>query len=173
MIYIYGGGCLICEGKNSCYTVGVYENADGTGDVTLHIDEFFEGYLGPNCPKDKKGIPSLPCFSGANAVEVQNKGITTVDSLEVGDRVKTGVTRNGQPQFSPVISLMHENHQVQLVYRQIFTNASHTIPLEISSDHYVYLHDDKVVRAKNIRAGDILKGDTANVVVTHIKTVQR
>jgi hypothetical protein len=48
------------------------------------------------------------------------------------------------------------------------------VPLEISNDHFLYLHDDKVVRARDVQVGAKLKGDAAvNMVVTHIQSIQR
>jgi hypothetical protein len=164
-------GCLICEDKYSCTNFEVFTPE---GDLYYPPGYFFRGSFGSNCPKDKKKAkPSLSCFSGTNTVEVQNKGITTLDSINIGDRVKTGVTQDGQIRYSPIISWMHRNRDVELKYLQIFTNTAPHEPLEISDDHFLYLHNNKVVRARDVRVGDRLKGDTANMVVTHIEYIRR
>jgi hypothetical protein len=167
------GGCVICDGPNSCFTVYAYENSEGIGSAVANFEEAFEGYLGYNCPKKKKADPSLPCFSNANTVEVLNKGIITLNSLKIGDHVKTGTSPDGQSFYSPVISFMHLDHHAEVTYFQIFTSASCKIPLEISGNHLLYRHDDSVVRAQDVQIGDILKGDTTNMVVTHVKNIQR
>jgi hypothetical protein len=170
---VYGGGCLICDGPHSCYNVEFVENADESGKTEAYKNVYFEGSIGPSCPQYTSAKPSLSCFSGGNTVETRGKGITTIDSLEIGDYVKTGVTRDGTTQYSPVISFMHVDPRVEVEYRQIFTNISPTLPLEISDDHLLYLHDDKVIRAKNVQVGDILKGDTTYMIVTHIQNIHR
>jgi hypothetical protein len=69
---------------------------------------------------------------------------------------------------------MHVDRDEELEYIQIVTNLSSAMPLEISGDHFLYLHNDKVVRARAIQVGDILKGDEAvNMTVTHIKSIHR
>lgn len=171
-VYVYGGQ-LICDGPYSCNSFITTENSDGTGKIEGYNKNFFEGSLGPNCPSAEQVKPSLPCFSGANTVEVQDKGVTTMESLKVGDHVKTGITHDGQAQFSRVIAMMHMDPNTTLDYLQIFTNVSPTMPLEITGDHFLYLHDDTVVRAKDIQVDNFLKGGATPMVVTHIKKIQR
>jgi hypothetical protein len=128
---------------------------------------------GCNCPANKKKT-SLPCFSGSNIVKVQHKGLITMDTLKIGDLVKTGSNQVGKSEYLPVISFMHMFHHAEVEYRQIYTNASPTEPLEISGDHFLSLHDDTVVRARDVQVGDILKGDAgADMAVTHIQNIQR
>jgi hypothetical protein len=173
------GGCLICDGPHSCLNVcaniyvGIPPN-DNT--VTLICkDGFYEGSIGINCPKDKKASLNLPtCFSGANTVEVLKKGLITTDALEIGDLVKTGITHDGQSEFSRVISSVHVDPHAEVKYHQIFTNFSPSMPLEITGDHFLYLYDDKVIRARDVQVGDTLKGDAdTDMVVTHIQSIQR
>jgi hypothetical protein len=175
--FYVGGGCLFCEDMFSCYSVYVAENGDGSGPLVGYRRVFFQGYFGQGCPVSPTGgeaKSSFPCFSGANIVEVQDKGFATLDSIKIGDCVKTGVTHDGHAEFSRVISSMHVDHHAEVKYRQIFTSFSPTMPLEISDDHFLYLHDDKVVSARDVQVGDILKGDgTSGTVVTYIQNIQR
>jgi hypothetical protein len=97
-----------------------------------------------------------------------------MESLKIGDLVKTGITIYGEIEYSRVISSMHVDPHAEVEYRQIFTSFSATLPLEISGDHLLYLHDDKVVRARDLQVGDVLKGGTGvNMAVTRIKNIQR
>jgi hypothetical protein len=98
-----------------------------------------------------------------------------MDSLKIGDLVKTGITLDGKSKYSRVISSMHVDPHAEVDYRQIFTGVSPTTaPLEISDDHFLYLHDNKVIRARDVQVSDKLKGDaSANMVVIHIKHIQR
>jgi hypothetical protein len=66
----------------------------------------YPGKYGAHCPEEsKKTKPALPtCFSGTNTVEVEGRGITTIDSLQIGDHVKSGMTLDGQSQYSRFIS---------------------------------------------------------------------
>jgi hypothetical protein len=87
-----------------------------------------------------------------------------------------GVTPDGQSQYSPIISFVHVDPHAEVEYLQIYTSFTATaVPLEISGDHFLYLYDDKVVQARDVQVGDILKGDaaTTNTVVTHIQHIQR
>jgi hypothetical protein len=162
-------GCLICEDPFSCTAFTV---ATPDGILSYPDGFFFQGSFG-RCPKDKKAT-SLPCFSGSNFVEVQDKGIMPMDALQTGDLVKTGINEDGKSQNLPVISSMHMNPHAEVEFRQIYSNVSPTVPLEISNDHFLYLHDDKVVRARDVQVGDILKGDgTSGTVVTYIQNIQR
>jgi hypothetical protein len=138
-------------------------------------NEFFQGQLGHNCPnQDKKSTKALPtCFSGANIVEIHEKGFVTMDSLKIGDLVKTGMNEEGKTQFLPILSFMHVDLYTEVDFLQIFTSFSPSVPLEISGDHFLYLHNNKAVRAKDVEVSNILKGDNTNMVVTHIKTIKR
>lgn len=68
---------------------------------------------------------------------------------------------------------MHVGPKMEMEYLQIFTVTESTLPLEISPDHFLYLHNDKVVRARDVRIGDVLKGDTKDLVVTDTKSIHR
>jgi hypothetical protein len=47
------------------------------------------------------------------------------------------------------------------------------MPLEISGGHFVYLRNNTLVRAQDVRVGDMLKSDTTDMVVTRIESIQR
>jgi hypothetical protein len=99
-----------------------------------------------------------------------------MDALEIGDQVKTGVSPDGHDEYSPVISMMHMDPHAELKYIQIFMDDASDLPLEVSEDHFVYLSNDKIVRAQDVQIGDRLKGDAIknkNMVVTDIQEIQR
>jgi hypothetical protein len=118
------GGCIICKDDTSCRTIIAYEKSNPAS------GQFFgftggpatAGSYGFNCPEDKK--TSLPCFSGSNTVQLQDKGPITMDALKIGDFVKTGSTQDGKSEYSPVISFMHVDPRAEVEYRQIYTNVS-------------------------------------------------
>jgi hypothetical protein len=78
-------------------------------------------------------------------VEVQDKGIVTMNSLRIGDHIKTGITHHGQTEYSRIISLMHKDQYAELEYLQIFIDTSPLKPREISGIHFLYLHDNNVL----------------------------
>jgi hypothetical protein len=167
---INAAGCLICSGRNSCKQVS-FRNADG------EVEQYpglFQGSLGLNCPIEEKKSALPTCFSGSNTVEVRGRGIIPIDIVSIGDFVKTGIDPNGQSRFSRVLCFMHLDRNAELNFLQIFSNGfPRAQPLEISGGHFLYLNNDKVVRAQDIRIGDILKGDTIDMVVTRIESIQR
>jgi hypothetical protein len=165
------GGCIICKDDTSCRNIFAYEKTE-RGQFIGFSGPATAGSYGFNCPEDEK--TSLPCFSGSNTVQVQDKGPITMDTLKIGDFVKTGCTQEGKSEYLPVISFMHVDPHAEVEYRQIYTNVSPAVPLEISGDHLLFLQNDKVVRARDVQVGDTLKGDSAsNMVVTHIMSIQR
>lgn len=106
------------------------------------------------------------CFSGKNHVFVQGKGVTSMESLEIGDLVRTG---NDRRDVSRVLSFLHKDSEKQVEYLQIYSELT-PIPLEVSHDHFVFLNKHQVVRARDIKAGDLLTDGNA---VTIVKTIKR
>jgi hypothetical protein len=103
------------------------------------------------------------CFSAGNAVEVQGKGLVSMDSLQVGDYVRAGENR-----FSRVYSFIHLDRDIEAVeYLQIYADGLES-PLEISTDHMVFVKRAPV-RASQIKVGDML----GNKKVNEIKFVKR
>jgi hypothetical protein len=108
--------------------------------------------------------PGSTCFSGSNMVEVQGKGYIRMDSLKIGDYVKSA-----DDKFSRVYSFGHMDHELKVTYVQIHAPGLEP-PIEISPEHLLYVGDDKIVPARDVVVGDMLSGDKK---VSKIKMVER
>lgn len=103
------------------------------------------------------------CFSALNSVEVQGKGIVSMDSLEIGDYVRDG--KEGE--FSRVLSFGHLDRDIEYDFVQIHTEGSKT-PLELTYNHMVFLAN-KAVAAADVSVGDML-GDEKVTDITSVKS---
>jgi hypothetical protein len=90
--------------------------------------------------------------------------------LSIGDKILVG-----EDKYQAIYSFGHKHHNLEATYLQIFTSAS-TLPLEITSDHLVFLYDQDIpVPASMIKAGDLLAGSksTEPERVTKISSIRR
>merc|ERR1712157_115001 len=101
-----------------------------------------------------------PCFSAFDSVEVQGKGMISMDSLEIGDYVRSG------KDFSQVFSFAHLDLDAEANFLQIHTEGS-VAPLEITDNHMLF-RNDKAVSAKDVSVGDML-GDNKVTKITSVK----
>jgi hypothetical protein len=88
--------------------------------------------------------------------------------LRIGDVVEAGEGR-----FSRVYSFGHFNADVQSTFLQLYTNKSLSNPIEISSDHMLFVGKE-AVPAGSVKVGDMLRrgnGEPAEIV--EIKSVIR
>jgi hypothetical protein len=150
--------CLKCEATHSCGKNILFKDAGVTGSTFVAVTPYFVGNLGSGCPPKKK----LWCFSGHNSVDVQGKGMLSMASLEVGDFVKIG-----QDTFSQVVSFMHKDPDAEVEYLQFYSKASN-MPLEVSSEHFVFRGKDKFL----VRAGDIQVGDELGQIGNKVHTIR-
>jgi hypothetical protein len=109
------------------------------------------------------------CFSGANTVEVEGKGMILMHDLKIGDLVKTS---HEHDQFSRVYSFAHIDRDTEAEFLQIYAQDLHH-PLEITAEHFLSIgsNDKKLIRAKDVQVGNVLGHN--NQVVTKIASVQR
>lgn len=150
--------------------------------VTFSIEELrpkiFEDLADPRptmAPTSSSPSPPKFCFSGENTVHVQNRGVTTMRALRVGDMV---TTLNGN--FERVYSFGHYSHFEVVDYIQIFT-ANQTDPLEITPDHLVFVQEPGISGsmtaqpASRIHVGSVLVSATniGGIVVERIGLVSR
>jgi hypothetical protein len=104
----------------------------------------------------------FPCFSGEMAVElVDQEGSVPIDSIKIGDYVRvSNDENNGRKKYSQVYSLMHYDKTLPADYLQLYTEKSINKPLEISSQHMVFIlkEDNKrvAVQAHSVKVGDRL-----------------
>jgi len=100
------------------------------------------------------------CFSAFDTVEAQGKGMISMDSLEIGDYVRSG------KDFSQVFSFAHLDLDAEANFLQIHTEGS-VAPLEITDKHMLF-RNDKAVSAKEVSVGDML-GDNKVTKITSVK----
>ena len=101
-----------------------------------------------------------PCFSAFDTVEAQGKGMISMDSLEIGDYVRSG------KDFSRVFSFAHLDLDAEANFLQIHTEGS-VAPLEITDKHMLF-RNDKAVSAEEVSVGDML-GDNKVTKITSVK----
>jgi len=114
-----------------------------------------EGSGGDNSEDDDGGAG---CFSVFNSVEVQGKGMISMDSLEIGDYVRSG------KDFSRVFSFGHLERDVEYDFLQIHTEGS-AAPLELTKNHMVF-SNDKPVRAEQVSVGDMLGDNKVTDIIS-------
>jgi len=119
-----------------------------------------EGAAGDGTTGD--GATTSPCFSRFNNVEVQGKGMTTMDAIKVGDYVRTG-----NDNFSRVFSLAHLDDEFEADFLQLYAEGLEK-PLEITGMHMLFA-SGKPIRADEVNVGDMLGKNK----VSEIKPVKR
>jgi len=135
--------------------------------ITPEVPAPMPAPVSPPVPED--GAPPSPsttpfggCFSLTNTVEVQDKGLISMDSLQIGDLVRAGSNR-----FSRVYSFIHLDHDAEANFLQIHT-AGWDTPLEMTPEHMVFV-DGAAVCASQVKVGDML-GENK---VSAIKPIKR
>lgn len=93
----------------------------------------------------------------------QHRGTIMMDELRVGDYVATAAGS-----FSRVFSLAHLHREVESDFLQIYTDPSAILPLEVTSDHLLFVNG-KAQPASTVRPGDSLS--SGNVV--RIESIKR
>lgn len=160
-------GCLYCRDAYSCGENVVFIDAGVPGNAFQIVPNNFIGFMGSGCPP--KDSNALGCFSSHNTIYVRGKGFQSIDSLEVGDYVKTTITGKGE-EFSRVISFMHKDRNTKVQYLQIFTDDL-DMPIEVTPEHLLFTADGRIIKAQDVRVGDVL--DSHGTIVTDIQTIQR
>eukprot|EP00523_Entomoneis_sp_CCMP467_P015340 CAMPEP_0168770246 /NCGR_PEP_ID=MMETSP0725-20121227/2816_1 /TAXON_ID=265536 /ORGANISM="Amphiprora sp., Strain CCMP467" /LENGTH=309 /DNA_ID=CAMNT_0008819675 /DNA_START=42 /DNA_END=971 /DNA_ORIENTATION=+ len=107
-------------------------------------------------------------FSSSTTVELKDGSFKSMEDLQVGD----------------LVLVLHEKHQPVVAFGR--KDASHKTsfvriamqeldqPLEMSADHLVYLHGEKVpVPASSVKVGDLVQGVSSPATVTKVDTVTR
>lgn len=108
------------------------------------------------------------CFSGENYVMVQDVGAVKMSDIKIGDFVQV---KNDT--YERVYSFGHLDKTTVAEYLQIFVENAKN-PLELSSDHMIFISVDTSVPASLVKVDDtIVMADGKNAVVKKIRTVRR
>ena len=111
------------------------------------------------------------CFSDRTTVQVQGKGFTRMDQIEAGDMV---LTTEGYSRF---YNFGHVDRVQSTEFLQILAVGMEN-PLEITSDHMLYLLDEdrkkKLLPARYVKTDDLLvTAEGSAVRVVSVDKVQR
>jgi len=161
-------------GADSDGTDGVVVDSDGTGadsDGTDGVVVDSDGTGADSDGTDSTGgaTGGAFCFSGESMVEVQGKGIVSIDTVQIGDFVKADTDA-----FAQVYSFGHFEKNVKAEYLQISATGLKT-PLQMSADHMIFVQQGSAtvsVPAESVKIGDMLlttNGESAQV--NNIKNV--
>lgn len=109
---------------------------------------------------------SLQCFSAANTVEVQNRGMVPIQELRIGDSVRTNHPKKAAF-YSKVYSFGHFDETAEADFVQLtFTDAT---SLELTANHMVWVNET-FLPALQLGVGDVVN---SNKVVEEISVVKR
>jgi len=109
-------------------------------------------------PQPKDESHGKNCFSSSNMVDVEGKGLVSIDSLQIGDYV-----RAGQNKYSRVYSFSHLDHNLEGDYLQIHAKGL-DMPVEISPEHMVFVRGT-AIRASEVQVGDMFGENTVVKIV--------
>lgn len=137
-------------------------------------------------PAGCASAPAAFCFSSTTIVRTKKKGLIQMSDLEIGDYVHTSTSSSGKPVYDQVYSFGHSHATLKAEFLQIHSTASSKkssklAPLEISSNHLLYIVDHigerRAVPASRVKVGDevVLVGENGvdTTVVTEVHTVTR
>lgn len=110
---------------------------------------------------DEESDDDKACFSASNSVEVKGEGMVSMDSLKIGDYVRSG--KDGE--YSRVLSFIHYAPDEEGNFIKIHSEGN--APLELTSNHLVY-RNDKAIKAEDVAVGDML-GDSKVTEITYSK----
>jgi V8-like Glu-specific endopeptidase len=112
------------------------------------------------------------CFSSNNLVETKDSGIIKMSKLKIGDHI-----RAGDGIFTQVYGFGHVDHDAETNFMQLHLeellheNDRHDIPLEITSNHLVFVERNSKVVA--VPSSDIVVGDRMSPDGKRVKEIHR
>jgi len=105
-------------------------------------------------------VPAGLCFSGETTVQVEGKGVTSIQHLNIGDNVLVAPNK-----YQPVYSFGHRDESATTQFLH-FTPSN----LELTPAHMLFIQDKGFVPAGTVKVGDRFgNGD----IIEDIKTVSR
>jgi len=109
---------------------------------------------------DPEPVSFFPCFSGSATVDVQDKGQTKMEELQIGDKISVG-----DGKYEPVYSFGHRAPTLQS--NNFVELTTHSGSIKVSKDHLIFVKEGKTtkaVAAGSLKNGDQLVVDGANAV---------
>mmetsp|Transcript_32292 Transcript_32292/g.53390 ORF Transcript_32292/g.53390 Transcript_32292/m.53390 type:complete len:487 (-) Transcript_32292:53-1513(-) len=116
------------------------------------------------------------CFPGSSRVDVQGKGLTSMDRLVLGDHVLVATMDNNRDVYEPIYSFGHYNRKTQASFVQLTTRnkSGKSSTLELSADHMVVSNNKGTIPASLVEISDELLDAAGNpIVVQKISSVER
>jgi hypothetical protein len=108
----------------------------------------------PTTPSAPTAPPSI-CFSRNSVVQVRGRGYVAMENLQLGDFVQTSRSN----EYSMVYSFAHIDPAMPATFFQIHTNAFED-PLEVSTEHMVYVLRRGAAAPALLPAGKVRVGDS-------------
>lgn len=153
--------CITPSDKDCFYEELVCPNGDDAGYLVFFTCMNGAYVLGVT---DKFCTPAF-CFAGDSSVQVQDRGVTPMKDLQIGDKVNVG-----NDKFEPVYSFGHYNPVVHGRFLEVKTDQS---SLQVSADHMVFAASRGFVPASTLQKGDkLVLGSRDEVVVESIRPVK-
>jgi len=107
------------------------------------------------------------CFPSSAIVESLERGPIRMDSLKVGENVRTGI----DGQFSRVFMFSHKDQYAMTTFVSLHTESG--LSLTLSPGHLIPVGSGNLVRADNVKVGDIVSTNSRiDDAVTRISRVR-
>ncbi|PXF41276.1 Warthog protein 6 [Gracilariopsis chorda] len=103
------------------------------------------------------------CFPAHATVELEDGSFKTMDSIELGDRVKVA-----SGEFSPVFMFTHKMAGISYSFVRLTASSGHS--LELTKGHYLYVNGD-LAAAESVHVGDSIETDAGVVSVSAVARV--
>jgi hypothetical protein len=107
-----------------------------------------EGLNGNSPPPTTGGFGA--CFSGSSMVDVDGRGPVRMDTLQLGDLVRTGLSKES---YEPIYSFGHLSASQRSTFLQVTTEKS---MLQLTHDHMVFEKFRGAVPASTLQIDDVL-----------------
>ncbi|KAI0566877.1 hypothetical protein FGB62_5g53 [Gracilaria domingensis] len=160
-----GAGAAAAVGGAAAAGAAAGAAATGTiSDDENEIEEFDDDLSGPSStPEEEEEDDGSACFPAEATVELENGSFKTMETLELGDRVKVA-----SGTFSPVFMFSHRMAGISYKFVRITTASGQSLAL--TKGHYLYVNG-QMAAAESIRVGDFVETEVGVVSVSSIESV--
>lgn len=131
---------------------GVYSRVSAASDFITQGICSLSNYPPANCPA-RSPVTTLgrTCFSDRMSVTTQTRGIVRMDELKIGDLV---LAMDGS--YTTVYSFGHLERDGMAEFLQIKMEGTNFSPLEVTTDHMVFVDKVGLLPAGHVKPGDRL-----------------